>query len=178
MSADKSALRQRLRRDRSDYPRSAVYIPDAFRERLAAGLIVASYIPIGSEADPSPLARAASDAGCIIALPHVIDRLSAMRFLAWQGDSALVAGPFGLSQPAPDAPECQPDIILTPLVGFDRTGARLGQGAGHYDRAFLSCPGAWRIGIAFACQEVASLPTDSWDVPLHAVATDQQWITI
>jgi 5-formyltetrahydrofolate cyclo-ligase len=154
-----------------------IRVPDAFLARLSPGLTVASYVPMAGEADPSPFARAAVEAGCVIALPHVVRRDQPMRFLAWETEAALIAGPFGLHQPPADAAALAPDIILTPLVGFDRHGNRIGQGAGYYDRAFLAHPDAWRIGIALAIQEVDALTPDAWDVPLHAIATDKDWIT-
>lgn len=176
MLTAKSHLRRDLRALRARGGFGPIAVPDAFRRRLRAGMTVASYVPIGGEADPSPLARAAAEAGCVIALPHVVDRETPLRFLAWETEAALVAGPWGLHQPASAAAELEPDIILTPLLGFDRHGHRLGQGAGHYDRAFAAHPDAWRVGVAFAVQEVAALPTDPWDVPLHAVATETEWI--
>ncbi|WP_380785758.1 5-formyltetrahydrofolate cyclo-ligase [Sphingomonas sp. R86521] len=173
---DKRALRTSLRTARDGFGVQSVLVPPAFLARLSAGLTVASYVPIGSEADPSPLARAAVEAGCVIALPHVVDRTQPIRFLSWDTEAALASGPYGLSQPAHDAAELEPDIILTPLVGFDRAGNRIGQGAGHYDRAFVAHPNAWRVGIAVSVQEVATLAPDPWDVPLHAIATEQDWI--
>lgn len=174
---DKSALRRDLRAARDACRGGPVRVPDAFVARLSAGMTVASYVPVGGEADPSPLARAAVEAGCVIALPHVVDRATAMRFLAWDSEAALTPGPYGLSQPHHDAAELEPDIILTPLVGFDRAGNRIGQGAGYYDRAFARHPDAWRVGIALSVQEVPTLAPDPWDVPLHAIATDRDWIT-
>src|SRR5205823_3155888 len=103
---------------------------------------------------PAFFVEAALASGCRIALPHVVDRATPLRFLSWAGDAALVAGPFGLRQPAADLPELAPAIILTPLVGFDRRGNRLGQGAAHYDRAFAAYPDAWRVGLAWSVQEV------------------------
>ena len=153
-----------------------IAVSAAYRSRLSAGLTVASYVPIGGEADPSPLARAAVEAGCTIVLPHVIDRATPLRFLAWDTEASLAAGPFGLHQPAADAAEHVPDIVLTPLLGFDRQGNRLGQGAGHYDRAFASYPDAWRVGIALSVQETESITLDPWDMPLHAIATELEWI--
>ncbi|MEG3165947.1 5-formyltetrahydrofolate cyclo-ligase [Sphingomonas sp. PB2P19] len=173
---DKRALRTALRTARDGFGMQTIVVPPAFLARLSAGLTVASYVPIGSEADPSPLARAAVDAGCVIALPHVVDRTQLMRFLSWDTEAALAAGPYGLSQPAQDAAELEPDIILTPLVGFDRRGNRIGQGAGYYDRAFAVHPSAWRVGVALSVQEVSTLTPDAWDVPLHAIATEQDWI--
>ena len=173
---DKRAFRASLRAARDAFGVQAIIVPDAFVARLSAGLTVASYVPVGSEADPSPLARAAVDAGCVIALPHVVSRTQPMRFLRWDTEAALASGPYGLSQPAHDAAELAPDIILTPLVGFDRAGNRIGQGAGYYDRAFAALPNAWRIGVALSVQQVATLAPDPWDVPLHAIATEQDWI--
>jgi 5-formyltetrahydrofolate cyclo-ligase len=175
--SDKRALRAELRATRARFvPARPIEASDAFRRRLMPGLVVACYIPVGGEADPAPLIRAAEEAGCVLSLPHVIDRETPLRFLGWDAEMALAHGPYGLRQPPQDANSLVPDIILTPLVGFDRRGHRLGQGAGHYDRAFAALPTAWRIGVAWSVQEVASLPADPWDVPLHAIATEQEWI--
>lgn len=174
---DKQALRATLRAARDRNPGGTILVPDALSARLAAGITVTSYLPLGSEADPSPLVRAALEAGCALALPHVVNRQQPLRFLAWCPGDSLVPGPFGLSQPAATAAELDPDIILTPLVGFDRSGNRLGQGAGYYDRVFARYPRAWRVGVALAVQEVDSVPTDAWDAPLHAIVTEQEWIT-
>nr|WP_258043136.1 5-formyltetrahydrofolate cyclo-ligase [Sphingomonas sp. NBWT7] len=156
--------------------RPTLQVPAIFRALLAPELTVASYRPIGGEADPAPLHEAAWAAGCALALPYVVDRATPLRFLSWQIGRALSVGPFGLSQPADSAAPVAPDIILTPLVAFDGRLSRLGQGAGHYDRAFAAYPNARRIGIAFAVQQVDYIPTDPWDVPLHAIITENDWI--
>ncbi len=173
----KPALRARLRALRDGAGGEPIVPPPAFIQRLAPGLVVASYFAVGGEADPARFVTAALAAGCRLVLPHVVDRAAALRFLTWPADAALVGGPFGLRQPAGDLPELAPAIILTPLVGFDRRGNRLGQGAAHYDRAFAAHPSAWRVGIAWSVQEVDELRPDPWDMPLHAIATDKEWIT-
>lgn len=167
----------RAARDALGAAKRSIGIPDAYRALLSPGMIVASYVPIGSEADPAPLAEAAIEAGCSIVLPYVVDRATPLRFLAWRTEIALVTGPFGLQQPADDAVAHAPDLILAPLVAFDRALGRIGQGAGHYDRAFAQFPRAHRIGVAYSVQEVAQVPTDPWDVPLHAIITEKEWIT-
>ena len=171
---DKRALRRHLRAARAAFGTHVVIMPDALRDRLMPGMVIAAYVPIGGEVDPAPLVAAARAAGCTIALPHVVDRATPLRFLNAAG--TLSDGPFGLRQPAADAATLVPDIILTPLVGFDRQGNRLGQGAGHYDRAFADHPAAWRIGLAYSVQEIPALVPDPWDVPLHAILTEQEWI--
>lgn len=177
---DKPGLRRELRARRDAFVaagRAEIAPPPEFLARLEKGLTVASYVPVGSEADPAPLARAAVAAGCAIALPHVTGRAEPIRFLAWDTEAALAAGPYGLSQPEAAARELRPDIVLTPLLGFDAALHRLGQGAGHYDRAFAAFPDAWRVGVAWSVQQVAALPADAWDLPLHGIATETGWVT-
>ena len=174
---DKPALRARLRAVRDEAAGAPIPPSQIFIDRLTPGLVVASYMPMGGEADPAFFVEAALRTDCRIVLPHVIDRAMPLSFRMWAGDAALVTGPFGLRQPAADLPELAPDIILTPLVGFDRRGNRLGQGAAHYDRAFAAYPAAWRVGVAWAAQEVTALEPDPWDMPLHAIATEKEWIT-
>ena len=113
----------------------------------------------------------------MIALPVTVDRATPIAFLPHDDECEIVDGPFGLRQPVARDKGVAPDIILTPLVAFDRRGNRVGQGAGHYDRAFAAYPRAWRIGIAWSVQEIAACPADAWDVPLHAIATEKEWIT-
>jgi len=176
---DKPALRRWLRAARDAFVASgppAIEPPTAFLALLEPGTIVASYRPIGSEADPAALGAAAIERGCTLALPHVTDRDGALRFLAWHPDDPIHPGPFGLEQPHHDGAELRPDIILAPLIGYDHLLHRLGQGAGHYDRAFAAAREATRIGVAWSVQHVDPLPVDPWDVPLHAVITEQGWI--
>jgi len=175
---DKPALRAKLRAARDGHAAmgNAFVPPPPFIDRLTKHRTVATYRPVGGEADPSLFDTAVHATGAALALPHVVDRETPIRFLHWPPNGALVPGPFGLLQPPAEAREVAPDIILAPLVGFTRRGDRLGQGAGHYDRAFMRYPGAWRVGIAWSVQEVDALPADPWDVPLHAIATETEWI--
>ena len=178
---DKRAVRAAVRAKRDSFFAAsppAIVPPASFLARLEHGLTLASYVPVGAEADPAQLARAAVERGCLIALPHVTTRAAPMRFLAWDSAAALVAGPFGLSQPADAADALAPDVILTPLLAFDAALNRLGQGAGYYDRAFAQFPAAWRIGVAWSVQQAETLPVDAWDVPLHAVVTERGWIAL
>jgi 5-formyltetrahydrofolate cyclo-ligase len=176
MIPDKLALRARLRAERDRFAsesESGIMAPPEFLDRLRPGLVVTSYIAVGSEADPTQLAAAAAERGCRLALPHVTTRVAPMRFLVWDMAEPLAPGPMGLKQPRADAEEVVPDIIITPLVGYDSRLDRLGQGAGFYDRAFARFPDAWRVGCAWSVQEVPAIPTDIWDVPLHAVITER-----
>jgi 5-formyltetrahydrofolate cyclo-ligase len=176
VSDEKRILRARMRAERDAFAMTCDAViapPSIFLDRLRPGGVVASYVAVGSEADPTHLAAAARLAGCTLALPFVESRAEPVRFLRWDEQDPLVPGPFGLRQPRREAPELAPDIILTPLVAFDDGFNRLGQGAGHYDRAFALHPGAWRLGVAWSAQHLLQLDTDPWDVPLHAVVTER-----
>jgi len=102
-------------------------------------------------------------------------------FLPFDQHTSFKKNRFGILEPQVPRhralPPWQLDIIFLPLVGFDRDGGRLGMGGGFYDRAFafkqrsLSAKPCL-LGVAHSCQEVDSLPLQSWDIPLHAIATD------
>jgi 5-formyltetrahydrofolate cyclo-ligase len=137
---------------------------------------VAGYLAMGSECDVTPLLETASEMGCALALPHISDRDGQIVFRDWRIGAPLENAAFGFRQPLANSPAAEPDIILTPLVAFDRALNRLGQGAGHYDRAFASHPDALRIGVAWSVQEASHIPAEPWDMPLDAVLTEREWI--
>ena len=144
--------------------------------RLAGARIVSAYVATGGEIDPLEILLHAAGMGMRTALPRVESREEPMSFRCWTPGDELVSGPLGLTQPAAAAAVCEPDLILTPLLGFDRALGRIGQGAGFYDRAFAAHPHARRIGLAWSVQEVDAIPIDPWDVPLHGLATEREWI--
>lgn len=153
-------------------------VPSPLAQYLLPGKIVAGYIAIGSEVNPAALLTKAHKMGCDIALPHVTSKTAPMRFLRWTPGDDLVPGPFGLQQPAEDAPLCTPDVVLAPLVAFDARLMRLGQGAGHYDRALSQLDQAVAIGLAWSVQHAPALASDIWDMPLHAILTEKSWMTL
>jgi 5-formyltetrahydrofolate cyclo-ligase len=151
--------------------------PTPLRALIERATCVAGYVAIGSEADPAALLADAVARGKFVALPFIERRSVPMRFLAWRPGEPLVRGQMGLLQPDfATAPEVAPDLFLAPLLGFDRRLHRLGQGAGYYDRAFARYPDAVRVGVAWSVQELDLAPDDPWDVPLHAVLTEKEWI--
>lgn len=182
---DKPALREALRARRADHV--AALGPDGARAAAEAaarhilphippGAIVALYLAIHGELDPDPLITLLAERGQPLSLPALFDA-TAMDFRRWSPGDPIERGPFRLRQPLPSAEVVAPDVIVTPVVGFDRHGGRIGQGKSHYDRALVRFPGAHRIGYAWSVQEVQGrLPHDPWDVPLHAIVTEQAFI--
>jgi 5-formyltetrahydrofolate cyclo-ligase len=110
-----------------------------------------------------------------ILLPRVADQ-RAMTFHTYAAATQLTLNRYGIAEPADSTPVAPSAIeaVLVPLVAFDNLGTRLGMGGGYYDRYLprlnVQTP---VIGVAYACQESeAPLPRDTWDVPLHAVVTE------
>ena len=147
---------------------------------LGEGTILAGYSPIRSECDPVPLMRSLAGKGAQLALPVIEARDKPMSFSEWRQGGHLVAGPFGILQPRPDAVSVDPDIILVPLAAFDRKLRRIGYGAGYYDRTLAALRQQRRVvvavGIAFAAQEVAEIPADGHDQSLDLVLTENETI--
>jgi len=108
-------------------------------------------------------------------VPVILDKQTIV-FRELVRGAELVAGTFGTFGPGPEAAELDPDTMLVPLSAFDAVGHRIGYGGGYYDRAIhrLQQKGLdpTLIGVAFDCQEVASVPAEPHDVALDAVLTE------
>lgn len=145
------------------------------RIEFEPGAVVSGFWPIRSEADVRPLMAHLRSRGARLCLPVVLDRETII-FRELVAGAPVVKTGFGTTGPGPEAAVIDPDILLVPLSAFDRTGHRIGYGAGHYDRAIdrLKAKGhsPKLIGIAFDCQEVASVPAEPHDVPLDAILTE------
>jgi 5-formyltetrahydrofolate cyclo-ligase len=176
----KSDLRAQLRLRRREL--SATH-PDA-GERAAGRLpldelppftVVSGYHPVGGEIDPSPTLHRLAAKGARIALPVALDRHSPLIFRAYEPGQPLAMDAVKIPSPTETAETLVPDLVIAPLLAFDREGHRLGQGAGHYDRTLeaLRRHGAvWVIGLAYAGQEIDRVPREAHDQPLDAILTE------
>ena len=135
-----------------------------------AGSVVAGFWPLGAEIDVRPLLFALHLRGHPVALPETPPRGQPLIFRAWQPGDAMVLERFGTMRPT--GPIVAPDILLVPLLAFDRRCHRLGYGGGYYDRTLAERPDARTIGCAFARQAVDAVPIGPYDVALHAIATE------
>lgn len=179
----KCELRSALRKQRRDHVAAQ---PDAMRALLfrhppgpALDLIrpeavIGLYRHTAWEAPTSSYAAFFIERGHRLALPRFEDRGASMNFSSFMdpfGEADLETGPFGVLQPAASAQAIQPDLLFVPLIGFTDTGARLGQGGGHYDRWLAEHSDTRTIGLAWDCQLVDELPQEAHDRPLDAVVT-------
>lgn len=144
-------------------------------------LVIAGYVPIRSECDPGPILDRARAAGIAVALPAVIDR-ERIVFRRHDAGGPLVPAGFGTQAPPAEAPCVDPDLVLVPLVGFDRRGHRLGYGRGYYDRAIAAARAGGRriplVGLAFSVQEVDRIPAEAHDVRLDWVVTEKETLEL
>jgi 5-formyltetrahydrofolate cyclo-ligase len=185
--ADKTALRVRMRGVRR---RLADEIPDA-AERAARRLplsrfgrfrIVAGYWAHGSELDPQPVLKAIlaiDPVRTVAALPVAVDRDAPLRFRIWTPSERLEPDAFGIPAPPAVALEVTPNLVLAPLLAFDRSGGRLGQGAGHYDRTLQNLRrqrAVFVLGLAYSGQELDRVPTAAHDQRLDAILTETEYI--
>ena len=150
-----------------------------FPVALTLRAIVSGFMPLGSEINPIPLMRKLAGAGAQLALPVVCGRGKPLSMRAFDFGQRLIPGVWGIREPAPDAAEVFPDILLVPLLAFDRSGHRIGYGAGYYDLTIAAVRARKTItacGLAFAAQELSSVPTTSRDARLDLVLTEREVI--
>lgn len=176
-------LRAEMREARRNHVRG---LPDATRALLflrpprpladlaPEGSTVGLYHAHRSEAPTRGYAKWFYENGRHIALPRFADRNAPMRFSRWRNpydDEGLEPGPYNHLQPAAEEEEVVPDLVIVPLLAFTATGARLGQGGGHYDRWLADHPAIPAIGVAWDAQLVDILPLEPHDRLMRAVVT-------
>ena len=187
---DLSVLRQQLRTQRralDDVEQSHLSqcaVQQLVRHRVfRAARHIACYLPNDGEVDLTPLIDQAWAMGKTVYLPVLSSlRHNHLHFLPYKPDDELVRNRFGIPEPVNRSRRVvdvkRLDLVLMPLVGFDPKGNRLGMGGGFYDRsfAFLRRRQRWfkpgLLGVAYDFQEVKTLGSNDWDVPLNGVATE------
>ncbi len=187
IAEEKAALRKEAKRRR----KTAVDAADDAAARFLEGLLgavqflpletVSAYWPMGDELDVRPAMHTLHQRGNRIALPVMLGPAKPLLFKQWQPGQALQPAAFGTSEPPADAPISVPEILIVPLLAFDRKGYRLGYGGGFYDRTLAELRAVSKItavGAAYAGQEVADVPRDATDLPLDWIVTEQEAIRI
>ncbi len=187
---NKKELRRSLRQQRSNLTSQELAIAEKnlaknarSSNRLLKAKRVLSYSPFAGEISPKTLV---SKLSCqTVYYPKITNfGLSQMRF--YSAKQISTQNKYGIEEPIANGspwPANAFDIILIPLVAFDRSGTRIGMGAGYYDRAMHALahqPSTrpYLVGVAHHFQEITSLARESWDVPLDAILTDHEYIVI
>ena len=181
----KTLLRAQMRAIRAAAARNDLGAAQRAADNLPSALLgrfdtVAGYAPLNSEIDPLPLLTLLAQAGARVALPRTLAG-QPLQFHLWQPGQLLVKSAFGVAEPEPTAPVCEPDLIVVPLLAFDRLGARMGYGQGHYDRTLANLRRRQRVvalGLAYDAQEVANLPLEDHDETLDGILTEMRYIPV
>ncbi|MGH6619881.1 MAG: 5-formyltetrahydrofolate cyclo-ligase [Alphaproteobacteria bacterium] len=189
LQEEKQALRAVLRERRRERQTGAAQASAAAAADLAEQFLravpvvpraeVAGYLPIGDEMDVRPLLHRLRGFGHEIALPAVVEPGAPLAFRRWQEGDALADGPFGTRQPLATADELMPDLVILPLLAFDRRGYRLGYGGGYYDRTIAALRRRKKVlavGAGYGVQEVPAVPCGRHDQVLDWIVTDREAI--
>jgi 5-formyltetrahydrofolate cyclo-ligase len=150
-----------------------------FPVAIKQGVIVSAYSPMKSEFNPVPLMRKLSESGATLALPVTPKRGNPLIMRAWAFGDEMASGVWGIREPKSESPEVFPDIMLVPLAAFDRSGHRIGYGAGYYDMTIArirAMKPVITIGLAFAAQEIPRVPATAFDARLDLVLTELETI--
>ena len=160
-------------------------LPDLMAEtaldqlRGRAVTVASGYWPIRSEIDVRPLLRLLAGLGWTPALPAVVTRGDRLAFRRWDLDELNAEDACGIPAPDPGADILVPELMLVPLLAFDRRGYRLGYGGGYYDRTLAALrPGrqVLAVGVAYAAQERNDIPVHEGDQRLDAILTERAWV--
>ena len=176
----KAALRVRAHAARAALPvhvraeaagAAAAYFFDGVA--LEADDVVAAYWRIRDEMDCQPILVRLMDDGQTVVLPVVTGPDEPLEMRVWEEGAPLYEAGFGTLAPSDLAPQMEPDVMLVPLLGFDKFGTRLGYGGGYYDRTLAYMQKKPKlVGLAFAAQELDVIPREGHDVPLDMVVTE------
>lgn len=171
-------LKKRVGAHRMLRERASLSVRDHFLSHIKPGpdACIAGYWPLSGELDPIPLLTVLHENNCRIALPAVGGHTDPLLFRNWHPRMELVEGYSGTKQPPAAAGEIVPDVLIVPLIAFDRAGYRLGYGGGFYDRTLHHLRASKKIlavGLAYAVQQVPIVPHEGRDEKLDWVITEE-----
>jgi 5-formyltetrahydrofolate cyclo-ligase len=142
---------------------------------------VSAFHPIRDEPDTLALLDALAQRGHVTALPITGARGQALTFRVWRPDEPTIPGPFGIPEPGPEAPLVEPHLLFVPMAVFDRSGQRIGYGAGYYDRTLAMLRSKRRtiaVGVAYSVCEVETVPAEPHDQALDYILTEIELVKV
>ncbi|RME34598.1 MAG: 5-formyltetrahydrofolate cyclo-ligase [Gammaproteobacteria bacterium] len=170
MKARRDAIEPALRKQYSARIRERLLtLPQVAQARR-----IFAFVSCGSEVCTHTLVRGLLDEKRMVCAPYIAGRtrMEARRLERWED---LVEDRMGILAPVGGSPCEGPfDLSITPGLAFTTSGARLGYGAGYYDRWFAAHPETCRVAVAFEAQLVESIPTDATDLPVHYIVTEER----
>ena len=185
MSEQKATARMELRtrREKLDAPGRANYSAAIQSQllqlpQLDSAAVIFCFISTGAEVSTHGVIHELLAMGKTVLAPKILPG-EPMRAVPFRGWNTLTPGVLGILAPMDDAAYTGTvDLVITPGLGFTSTGTRLGYGRGYYDRWFATHEHGLRVGVAFECQLKAWLPSETSDVPMHVLITEQRTIVM
>lgn len=172
-----------LREQQAEHdPQAPLKVCDLFLQHFKAlpnNKMISGTMPIRRELDPWPLLRALVQKGHPLCLPQHGAHGTPLVFRRYQEGEGLKKTALGIQVPVNNEPPCEPDVILAPLLAFDRAGRRLGYGGGYFDATLKSLRAKkpiLAVGLAYSVQEVEHVPVDDRDEMLDAIVTEKEVI--
>jgi 5-formyltetrahydrofolate cyclo-ligase len=168
-------IRHRLVLDASERQQRSMPIIAQLLAELspATAPVLGIYWPFRGEIDVRDLAHQHIAGGGIVALPVVVQKAAPVEFWRWRPEVPMSRGLFNIPVPG-ERERVNPDVLIVPLVGFDRDGYRLGYGGGYYDKTLAAAsPRPRTIGIAFAEAELPTIHPQPHDIPMNRIVTDR-----
>lgn len=174
----RSQLRQHLRQLRRDIPLTSkqewdLQIADTLRQRIhqLAPRLIGVYWPIQQEPDLQHCFRQLHNEGYQLALPIVVSKSEALKFVAWAPDDAMDQDDYGIPIPQQREQTVVPELLIIPCVGFNQQCYRLGYGGGFYDRTLAALNAVNSIGVAYQLA-LTEFAAEKFDLPLGEIVTE------
>ncbi len=152
----------------------AAHLDHLLAQRFASlsGLIISAWWPIKAELDLRFWLATLPARGATAGLPLILTPKAPLAFRTWTPDTPMERGFWNIPTPA-TGPEITPHITLSPLVGWDSAGYRLGYGGGYFDRTLASLtPSPIAIGIGLDAARLPTIFPQPHDIPMDYILTD------
>lgn len=181
--SEKQRLRAELRHRRAVIPQDLVNTTrfkaiNHLRTLIGeiAPTVVSLYTAREGELDLTPLAEDLWQSNQTVALPRVVAKGHPLTFNIWAPHAPLEPDALGILSAT--GPEILPALIVVPMVGYSRTGYRLGSGGGYFDRTIKTfTQPIITVGVSFTELEIPDFPTEYHDIPMHYIVTGREVIT-
>lgn len=181
MSRTKQYLREQAKTARSAIPaaeasRKSRAIRDRLRDLFDGHTEIMVYASKDPEVETEGIIADLLAAGKRVIVPIIERETCTLRLSYLEDLSVLVPSTFSVPEPIGHeipARAADVEVVVVPMLAYDKSGNRLGYGAGYYDRFLERCPHPVTIGIAYSCQEVALLPAEPNDVTMDYIVTEK-----
>lgn len=180
------ALQKRLEFEKKDSSKAGLKLRDIFWEEFGSAIkkikkqkgkcVVSAYMPMQGEIDSKPLMEKLIERDFVPCVPVVEKEKEPLVFVKWNPDMKMEKGLLGVLQPT-QGEKLVPDVMIIPLLAFDKECYRLGFGGGYYDKTIEFLRSLEKkplcYGVAYAGQEIKKVPTEKHDERLDAIITEK-----